>query len=227
MKLLVKLGTTSKRIVIFVQDTSKTDGSGLTGLTSGSSGLTWYYWREDAGNAGGTSVSVTSATRGSFTSGGFIEIDATNLPGYYEIGVPNAVIASGANWAVMMLKGVTNMAVVPVEFQLVSFDPNDAVSLGLSSLPAGPTMVKKNQQLTAFMFVMVDGSGSPVTGLTITSTRSIDGAAFASTSNSATEVSSGWYKITLSAGDMNGNVIALRFAGGSALDTDVTLLTQP
>src|SRR6267142_1429922 len=112
MKLVVKKGTTSKRMVIFILDSSSTTGAGKTGLTNASSGLTAYYWREDTGNAGGTSISLVSATRGTFTSSGFIEIDATNLPGFYEIGVPNAVLASGAAWSVVMLKGATNMAPV-------------------------------------------------------------------------------------------------------------------
>lgn len=107
----------------------------MTGLTNASSGLTWYYWREDTGNAGGTSVSVVSATRGTFTSGGFIEVDATNLPGFYELGVPNAVLASGAKWAVMLLKGVTNMVPVPIEIELTAVDHQDAVRFGMTALP--------------------------------------------------------------------------------------------
>lgn len=137
MKLIVKQGTTSLRLVIFVPDSSVSTGAGKTGLTNASSGLKWYYWRPDAGNAGGTSVSVVSATRGTFTSGGFIEIDSTNLPGFYEIGVPNAVIAStnAPLWAVMGLSGVTNMAPVNIEFQLVPWDITDSVRMGLTALP--------------------------------------------------------------------------------------------
>src|SRR6266851_3671889 len=93
LTLLVKKGTTSKRIPIFIQDSTVTTGAGKTGLINSS--VTWYYWREDEGNVGGTSVSVVSATRGSFTSGGFIEKDATNLPGMYEIGIPDAALATG------------------------------------------------------------------------------------------------------------------------------------
>lgn len=135
MKLLLKAGITSQRVVVFIQDTSSTTGGGLTGLTNASSGLSWYYWREDTGNAGGTSISVVSATRGTFTSGGFIEIDSTNLPGFYELGVPNAVLATGSKWAVMQLKGVTNMAQVNVEVELISVDLTDAVRFGLTALP--------------------------------------------------------------------------------------------
>lgn len=246
MKLQIKIGTTSKRLVVFILDSSSTTGAGLAGLTNASSGLAWYYWREDTGNAGGTSVSPASATRGTFTSGGFKEIDGTNLPGFYELGVPNAVIASGAAWAVMMLYGVTNMAPCAIELQLVAYDPADAVRLGLTALPNAAaaasgglatadsansvkiqSQLKKNTARAGFTFAMFDTGGNPKTGLTITSQRSIDGGSLASTTNTATEISNGWYTIDLSAADLNGNIVSFRMTGTAARDTDFTLVTQP
>jgi hypothetical protein len=137
MKIILKQGQTSQRIVVFIQDSSVTTGAGLTGLTFSSSGLVWYYWREDSGNAGGTSVTLATATRGTWSTGGFIEIDSANLPGFYELGVPNAVLSASntPKWAVMMLKGAANMVQTAVEVQLVPWDPTDAVRLGLSALP--------------------------------------------------------------------------------------------
>lgn len=135
MKLQFKAGTTSKRIEVFIQDSSSTTGAGLTGLTNASSGLTWYFGREDDGNAGGTAVSIVSATRGTFTSGGFVEKDATNMPGVYELGIPNAALAAGSTWVTMLLKGATNMAPLPVEIELVAYDPYDTVRMGMTSLP--------------------------------------------------------------------------------------------
>lgn len=133
MKQIIKKGSTSKRMAIFIADSSSTTGAGLAALAYNTSGLVWYYWREDAGNAGGTAVTLATATRGTWTSGGFKEIDATNLPGWYEIGIPDAVLASGAYWAVMMLKGAANMAPVVIEIQLVTYDPTDG-NLGLTGL---------------------------------------------------------------------------------------------
>jgi hypothetical protein len=135
MKLIIKKGVTSKRIAIFVQNSSVTTGAGLAGLVFNSAGLTWTRWREDAGNTGGTAVTLATATRGTFASGGFIEKDATLMPGFYEIGIPDAVLATGASWAVMVLRGATNMAPVTIEIQLVDFDPQSGSNLGLSALP--------------------------------------------------------------------------------------------
>lgn len=107
-----------------------TTGAGKTGLTNAS--FTWYYWRD--GDSAATSITTGAGTLGTWSSGGIKEMDATNMPGWYEIGVPNAVLASGANDAVMMLKG-TNLVPVNIEVQLSNIDQNDAVRAGLTALP--------------------------------------------------------------------------------------------
>lgn len=104
-----------------------------------------------------------------------------------------------------------------------------ARDIGASVLVAsGQFAVKKNTQLSNFEFVMIDSSDhvSGKTGLSITSTRSIDGGTFSATTNSATEIASGVYKITLSAADLNGDVITLKFSATGADDTLITVLTQ-
>lgn len=122
MKQIIKQGTTSKRLVVFIQDASKTTGVGLTGLTNASSGLIWYYYREDSTAA--AAISVVAETLGTWTSGGFKEISSSNLPGLYELGVPDAVLAAtnSPTWAIMQLSGVTNMVPVNVEVELSAFD---------------------------------------------------------------------------------------------------------
>lgn len=125
--------TTSKLLPIFIQNTTSVTGSGLTGLTYASSGLSWYYLREGAA----TPVAVTLAdmTVGTWASGGFKEIDATNMPGFYQVGVPNAAIATGANSVSMVLRGATNMVPRPLEIELDAINYQDTVRLGLTALP--------------------------------------------------------------------------------------------
>jgi len=115
VKLAIKKGTTSKRVMVFIQDSTSTTGAGKTGLTSAS--VTCYYCREDDGDVGGTAVSLVSATRGTWTSGGFVEKDATNQPGFYEVGLPNAALVTGADWVNFHIKG-TGIAMLPLELQL-------------------------------------------------------------------------------------------------------------
>lgn len=132
MKLQIKRGKTSKLARIFVPDSSATDGSGLTGLLFSSGSLTWYYIKE--GEASATSVTLATMTVGTWATGGFKEVDATNLPGIYEIGIPDAALSTGESVS-MMLKGATDMAPVPIEIELVAYDPQDA-SLGMSPIDA-------------------------------------------------------------------------------------------
>jgi len=87
----------------------------------------------------------------------------------------------------------------------------------------------KNTALSNFMFFMVDSSDhiTSKTGLTITATRSLDGAAFAACANSASEVGNGVYKITLAAADMNADTVMLRFTGTGADARLIELITTP
>jgi hypothetical protein len=117
MKLILPPGSTSQTTLIFVQDSSKTTGAGLPGLAWNTAGLTWYYYRETQGT-GGTQVTLATMTLGTWATGGFVEIDATNMPGWYSIGIPDAALAVGKKFVGMVLRGATNMAPVPIEIQL-------------------------------------------------------------------------------------------------------------
>lgn len=124
MKQIIKKGTTSKLLQIFIQDSSKTDGSGLTGLAHDTASLTCYYLKE--GSSSAVEITLVTATVGTYTSGGFKEVDATNIPGVYEIDIPNACL-TGAEQVIVMLKGAANMAPVVLEVQLVDNTEKDAV----------------------------------------------------------------------------------------------------
>lgn len=135
MTYIVKKGTTSKRILVHIQDMTQPDGSGLAGLVFNSSGLTCYYAREDQGNAGESAVTLATATLGTWTSSGFKEKDATNAPGDYEFGVPDAVLTTGATWATLTFRGAANMVPCKVLILLTAVDLDDAVRFGLTTLP--------------------------------------------------------------------------------------------
>ncbi|KKL13560.1 hypothetical protein LCGC14_2524550 [marine sediment metagenome] len=92
--------------------------------------------------------------------------------------------------------------------------------------------ILKNTALANFMFLVVDSTDhfTPKTGLTYVtgdSQRTIDGAAFANTTNLPTEVGFGIYKVSLSAADLNGDVITFKFSKAGSDTRLVTMLTQP
>jgi hypothetical protein len=125
MKLKIKEGTTSKLVKLFIQDSSATDGSGLTGLLYNSASLTAYYIPE--GDASATQITLATATVGTYTSGGFKEVDSTNMPGVYELGLPDAVVdATSEGSVIVMLKGAANMAPVLLEIELDKVDYRSA-----------------------------------------------------------------------------------------------------
>lgn len=92
-------GTTSVSIQVTIVDEST--GAGRTGIVAAD--LTGSYWRQ-----GGLRTAITLAALGSvnaaYSSGGFIEVDATNMPGTYRLDLPDAALATGADWATIQLK---------------------------------------------------------------------------------------------------------------------------
>src|SRR5678815_1034372 len=115
-KLSVKPGTTSLTVYLLIQDSSVTTGAGLTGLVFNSGSLVASYVRPLAARSAITLA--TQTTTGAYSSGGFVEVDATNMPGIYRFDVPDAAIASGVRSVVIMLKGATNMVPLPIEIDL-------------------------------------------------------------------------------------------------------------
>lgn len=91
---------------------------------------------------------------------------------------------------------------------------------------ANPQGVKKNTALNNFEFMMYDTTGAPKTGLTsFTRQRSLDGAAYGSIAGAVTEIASGLYKVDLVAGDLNADIVNLRFAASGGRDTNITIKT--
>lgn len=133
MDLLLAKGTTSQIFRIFVKNSSVTTGAGLPGLVFNTASLVAYYMRD--GDTGPTAISLATATLGSYTSGGFRECDATNFPGWYEIGIPNAAIAAGATNVTLFFFGAANMTPTSVNIELTFFNPQDQIRAGLTALP--------------------------------------------------------------------------------------------
>lgn len=97
---------------------------------------------------------------------------------------------------------------------------------GTRTLTDGAGM-KKNTAFANFPFKMVDASGDALTGLTVTATRMIDSGSFAACTNSPAEAASGWYRISLAAADLNGDVVTLRFTASGAQTREIVIVTEP
>ena len=102
---------------------------GAKGITHTTPLLSASYVRAGAIRTAITLVSQTP--NGSWTSGGFCEIDSTNMPGIYRIDVPNALFVAGAESAMLQLTGLntSNGAVVHYNMAKVQFDLSQNVPL--------------------------------------------------------------------------------------------------
>jgi hypothetical protein len=103
---------------IYIQRNDTYNNKPITGLGFSSSGLKAYYCRKEFAGVG---ITLRSHSTGDpWFSGGFVELDSTNLPGYYRIDVPNEVFSSGYvdDITNLVISGATNMAPVVINYQL-------------------------------------------------------------------------------------------------------------
>jgi hypothetical protein len=161
-KISILAGTTSKLLRIFVQNSSVTTGAGLTGLAFGTAGLTGYYIREGANAT--TQITLATQTLGTWATGGFIVVDGTNMPGCYEISIPNAAIASGAKSVLIYYQGAANMAPVVLEVELTAVD-NQSTGFGLVNASANAVQFA-GQTITAAAGVTIPSSIASPTNIT-------------------------------------------------------------
>lgn len=137
-KLSIFAGSTGVSWDIFIQASTATDGSGLSGLLGTSAGLQCFYHRPFS-----TSVPV-SLTTGSltqaYTTGVFVEINSTGMKGMYRFDPPDTALAAGAKSVSFMLSGATAMAQVPLEVELTAWNNQDGVAGGLIGLSSTGTL---------------------------------------------------------------------------------------
>lgn len=141
-KLTKPKGATSQILEIFIQDSESTTGAGKTGLAHDTASLTAYYHRNTAATA--VEIELVDMTVGTFTASGFKEVDSVNMPGFYQLCVPDAAYATGADSFSVMLKGASGMAPLPLEVQL-GIDVNLVQWLGVA--PLALTAQKVNSAL--------------------------------------------------------------------------------
>lgn len=132
-KLSYLAGSTSISLYVFIQASNVTTGAGLTGLAFNTAGLIAYEVRDRA--AAAVVTLVTQTVTGAWSSGGFVEVDATHMPGIYRLDIPNNCLATGSDSCVVMLSGAANMATLTLEIELWAINPRDGVRAGMTALP--------------------------------------------------------------------------------------------
>lgn len=125
-------GATSKTVYVKLRDA--TTALGKTGLAFGSAGARASYTRPGAIAVDITLATLASASA-SWSSGGFVEVEATKCPGLYRLDVPNAVLAANAEFAIVSI-GFTG---VLDEDVFVNLDTRTlTISAKTDNLPSDP-----------------------------------------------------------------------------------------
>lgn len=105
----------------------KIDGTEYTGLAFNTAGLVANYYRQNA--AAHTPITLVTMTEGTWGTGsGFIVQDATDRPGWYQLGIPDAALASatGVDQVNIVIRGAANMRPVNIIIDLVN-----SITLGM------------------------------------------------------------------------------------------------
>jgi hypothetical protein len=158
-KYRILAGSTSVRLQVFLRDNSVAYDKGKTGLAYNTASLTAYYFRD--GDTSATAITLVTATLGTWTSSGFIVVDGTNMPGVYELSLPNAAIATGAKWVKILIKGAAGLVEECIHIELLGNNEysaafstgfNDAVAaaIGAQTLETGVTWAQALKAVAAY-----------------------------------------------------------------------------
>lgn len=130
MSYALKKGTTSKTLLVHALDANDMR-SGMTGLNSRTAGGSAAYIRE--GEAEVRQIPLVEGKLGEHQAGSLVEIDSKLLPGIYQFGVPDEMLAAGAETVTLMLQ-FPGAVIEPISIHLVAYDPQDSERLGMTAL---------------------------------------------------------------------------------------------
>lgn len=128
----IKKGSIDRSVDVYIIDS--VDGTPEVGVLWNTAGIDLKYRRNLEAVVAVTEATLAALTT-AHTDGGFLEIGN----GVYRFDLPDAAWATGADH-VVVFGTVTGMIVLPQTIQLVDYDPEDTVRLGLTSLPSAGTL---------------------------------------------------------------------------------------
>ncbi len=130
MSYALKKGNTSKMLLVYALDAADLR-SGKTGLNFRAADASAAFVRE--GEAAVWPIALVAGRLGEYQAGSFVEVDGQALPGIYQFGVPDEMLAAGAESVTLMLI-FPGAVIEPISIHLVAYDPQDADRLGMSAL---------------------------------------------------------------------------------------------
>ncbi len=194
--------------------TASKDGAAFASIspTTTDRGNGWYNLALDTTHTntlGDLAFHITAATADALDFKLTVELD--------RVGATITGVTGNVSGSVGSISGIT----FPTNFSVLSIDGNGRIK------PLAN--INRNVAVPGFMFLMTDAAThAPKTGLGagVSGTVSIDGSGFGSLTNAVTEVSGGWYKVSLTAAETNGTILAYRFTAAASDDTDISAITS-
>jgi len=119
-------------VVRYINIVDSVSGAPETGITVTT--LDMQYTRALTAAAAKVDAIVGTGGLTTHVDNKIVEVDATSSPGLYMVCWPDAAFATGVSQVQLVVTG-TGFAPAVEEIQLVAYDPEDAVRLGLTALP--------------------------------------------------------------------------------------------
>ena len=138
----------TSNIMLEVMMRNSTTGEGVTGITPSS--MIIYYIAE--GGAADVSVAPVTGVLGTYSSGAWVQVDAANMPGLYQFGIPNAALATGPNSVTFIFQSAGSLNKY-LRIILTQADLRNSTSLGVSDISASFS----NTQVLASVMSSVSG----------------------------------------------------------------------
>lgn len=222
--------------IYFLWDTNDANGASITRSADGT--ISVYKDNSDGSSFDETQV-TTGITNDEDFDGltGIHECCITTTDAWYEVGHDYTVVLSAATIDEQTVNAV--LARFSIENRFMRGTNSAALASAVSTLQTAVTAIKaktdnlpsnipKGVAFPDFTFFMADSANhaSPKTGLTVTATISKDGGAFAACTNAVAEIASGFYKIDLTATEMNADTITVKFTATGADQAGITMKTD-
>lgn len=107
----------SQSIDVFLQ--SIASGTGVTGVAHNASGLAVWFRRGSRTQPAKVGLNTLASADSAYTSGGWVEVNSSSMPGQYRLDLPDASVATGVDRVYFYVQMTNGTLPYPFEVELV------------------------------------------------------------------------------------------------------------
>ena len=126
----IKAGATRQLLFVYAAGEPAAEAA-RTGLTQHVAAATAAFVRE--GESAVHRATLVPGRLGEWSPGSFAEVDPVLMPGVYQVGLPDEMLAPGCTRAMLCMR-FPDAFIAPLDISLVAFDPQDAERMGVWGL---------------------------------------------------------------------------------------------